>query len=791
MLKQQIQQKQIPLDRIIFLDGAMGTMLQSSGIPIGKVPEVLNITHPETIIEIHRQYIAAGSDIIYANTFSANRYKLSQCAYSVQELISAGVRNAKIACQNTEVLTALSIGPIGKMLEPNGNLKFEEAYDIFREMIVAGAEAGADLVVFETITDLLEMKAAVLAAKENSNLPIFCTMTFEQNGRTFTGVTIPAVAATLTGLGVDAIGINCSLGPAEILPLAKEMAQWTPLPIIIKANAGLPNLNSNTYDISAESFSKTMQKYLEFGINIIGGCCGTTPEYIRAIRQTVDNMLPTPRTISPKSVLCSANQVVVVDDVKIVGERINPTGKKLFKQALINHNIGYILSQALEQVNAGADILDVNVGLPEIDEQSMMVDVIKQLQSVVDTPLQIDSSNPNVIEKALRIYNGKPIVNSVNGEAQVLQNILPIVKKYGAAVVGLTMDETGIPNSAQDRFEIARRITNQALSYGIAREDIYIDCLTLTASVQQKEVIETLKAVEMVKQQLGVKTVLGVSNISFGLPNRELINTSFLTLAMAHGLDLPIINPNNAAMVNAIDAFRVLYHRDIGSVQYIAKHNQTTAPKPTLQSSDISLEYAVRNGLKDNAHQATVQLLETMQPIEIINTILIPALDKVGADFEKGIIFLPQLIQAATAAQAGFDEIKRRLTAQKSDTNLSKGNIIIATVKGDVHDIGKNIVKVILENYGYNVIDLGKDVPIETVVSETIRTGTKLVGLSALMTTTVVNMEKTIHALRQAVDCTIWVGGAVLTEDYAMKIGADYYAKDAKQSVDIAKKVLG
>lgn len=778
-------------NHITLLDGAMGTMLQRSGIPIGKVPEVLNITHPETVIDIHRQYIEAGSDIIYANTFSANRYKLSQCEYSVEELVTAGVQNARQAAMGSDTLVALSVGPVGELLEPNGNLSFEEAYDIFREMVLAGTAAGADLIVFETITDLLEMKAALLAAKENSSLPVFCTMSFEQNGRTFTGVTVSAAAVTLTGLGADAVGINCSLGPREILPLAREMCRWTSLPVIVKANAGLPNLNSNSYDISSDEFAETMKEYLKAGVSILGGCCGTTPEYIRKIRENAKNLLPAERSFTPRSVLCSAAQTVVVDGVRIVGERINPTGKKLFKEALLNRNISYILNQGLEQVRAGAHILDVNVGLPEIDEKAMMTEVIKQLQSVLDVPLQIDSSNPQVIKQALRIYNGKAIVNSVNGEEAVLHTILPIVKKYGAAVVGLAMDENGIPSSAEERFAIAERITNTALSYGIAREDIYIDCLTLTASVQQKEVRETLKAMTLVKSKLGVKTVLGVSNISFGLPNRQLINTSFLTLALAHGLDLPIINPNLSAMTDAIDAFNLLYCNDIGSADYIAKHGAAPAAKQVSKASDISLEYAVLNGLKEAAHDATKALLSHTEPMEIINQILIPSLDRVGNDFEKGSIFLPQLIQSATAAQAGFEEIKKSLAAKKDSADISKGRIILATVKGDVHDIGKNIVKVILENYGYDVIDLGKDVPIETVVSETIRTGAKLVGLSALMTTTVTQMEETIKALRKATDCTIMVGGAVLTEEYALQIGADYYAKDAKQSADIAKRVLG
>lgn len=778
-------------NKIVVLDGAMGTMLQKSSVEITKVPESLNITHPEVVIDIHKQYVNAGSDIIYANTFSANRYKLSHCEYSVSDLVTAGIKNAKTATENTDCKVALSIGPIGEMLEPNGSLTFEEAYDIFKEMIICGKNAGADLVVFETSTDLLELKAGVLSAKENSDLPIFCTMTFEPNGRTFAGVTIESATITLDALGVDAIGINCSLGPKEILPFAREMAKYTNLPLIVKANAGLPNLNSDEYDITSDEFVKTLEEYLEFGVNIFGGCCGTTPEYIKKICDNLKNKPFNKSIVKPKSYLCSSSKTVLVDRVRVVGERINPTGKKLFKEALINKNIGYILTQALEQEKAGADILDVNVGLPEIDEEEMMVSVVKELQGITSLPLQIDSSNPKVIEKALRVYNGKAIVNSVNGEKAVLNKILPIIKKYGASVVGLTMDENGIPNTAEKRFEIAKTITETAISYGIKKEDIYIDCLTLTASVQQKEVLETLKAIEMVKEKLGVKTTLGVSNISFGLPNRILINTNFLNLAMARGLDLPIINPNLKPMMDTIDAFNVLYNVDIGSVEYIKKHNETKTQSTVVLDSDITLEYAVINGLKDIARNKTKELLQNgLDPMDIVNNILIKSLDIVGNDFESGKIFLPQLIQSATASQGAFDEIKSALLKQKDTNTISKGKIIMATVKGDVHDIGKNIVKVILENYGYDIIDLGKDVAIEKVVQTAKETNAKLVGLSALMTTTVVNMEETIKALRKEVDCKIFVGGAVLTEDYALKIGADFYAKDAKQSVDIAKIVF-
>lgn len=794
-------------NQIIMLDGGMGTMLQAAGVPMGKVPEALNVTHGEAVIDIHRQYIEAGADIIYANTFSANRYKLGYSDYSVEELVTAGVVNAKKAAAASErdVAVALDVGPIGELMEPNGSLKFEDAYDMFKEMMTVGAKAGADLIVIETSTDLLEMKAAVLAAKENTSLPVFSTMTFEKNGRTFTGVTVEAAALTLTGLGVDAVGINCSLGPDDIYPLAQKLVEWTPLPVIIKANAGLPNLNSGGYDISAGQFAEQMDKFMDLGVQIIGGCCGTTPEYIREMKKMLSRRAAEgKRADRPafvrRAAVCSSTQVVEIDGVRVIGERINPTGKKLFKEALLNHNIGYILTQGISQVEAGAHILDVNVGLPKIDEAGLMVEVIKELQGVVDVPLQIDSSHAGVIESGLRIYNGKPIVNSVNGETAVMEKIFPLVKKYGAAVVGLTLDEKGIPLLAEERYAVAERIVRKAESYGIPKEDIYIDCLTLTASAQQKEVVETLKAMQLVKERLGVKTVLGVSNISFGLPKREFVNVAFLTLAMAHGLDLPIINPNVSAMMAAIDSFNVLYNRDEGSRFYVDKYSKIVEAEKNAQSavssvkpSDTkSLEYAVLNGIREYAADATRELLKIRPAMEIVNEILIPALDKVGADFESGKLFLPQLIQSATTAQEAFDVLKEYMSGQKDAGTVSKGKVIIATVKGDIHDIGKNIVKVVMENYGYEMIDLGKDVPIEKVVEAVQQTGAKLVGLSALMTTTVVSMEETIRAIHQAgCDCKIWVGGAVLTEDYARQIGADFYAKDAKQSVDIAKSILG
>ena len=784
----------IPHDHITILDGAMGTMLQAAGLPLGKYPEALNLTHPADITAIHRAYAQAGAQILYANTFGANRRKLEGSGLSPREVIQAGIACAREAAKETGALVALSCGPIGALLEPNGNLRFEEAYDIFRESVTAGAEAGADLLVFETMTDLLEVKAALLAAKENTSLPVFCSMSFEPNGRTFTGVSIPSMALTLEGLGADAVGINCSLGPAEILPFARELCNWTRLPVFIKPNAGLPNLNSNQYDISPEQFCSIMEEYASLGVLYLGGCCGTTPDYIRLLSDHLKGKPVSPRTVPHRAALCSASRVVEVDGVRVIGERINPTGKKLFKEALRKRDIGYILRQGIEQVRAGAEILDVNVGLPEIDEAALMEEVVRELQGVVDVPLQLDSSNPVVLERGLRLYNGKPIVNSVNGEQAVMERIFPLVKKYGAAVVGLTLDENGIPGKAEDRFAIAERIVQTAEQYGIPREDVYIDCLTLTASVQQAEVRETLRAVELVKNQLGVKTVLGVSNISFGLPEREILNVSFLTLAMAHGLDLPILNPNAKAMMDAIDAFNVLYNRDPGSARYLERHAATAASSPApAKTGGLPLEECVLNGLKEDAGEATRRLLsEGRDPMEIVNSVLIPALDRVGADFESGKLFLPQLIQSATAAQAGFEEIKKSLAAQKSEHTVSKGTIVLATVKGDIHDIGKNIVKVILENYGYDIVDLGKDVPPERVVLAAKESGAPLVGLSALMTTTVASMAETIRLLRaEGLPCKIMVGGAVLTEEYAMEIGADFYAKDAKASADLAKQVLG
>ncbi len=780
--------------KITFLDGAMGTMLQKSGLKLGERPELLCLTHPETVENIHRMYLDAGSEIIYANTFGANAHKLDGTGHSVEEVVSAAVRTAKRACAGRAARVALDVGPIGELLEPAGTLAFEEAYALFREMLVAGERAGADLVVFETMTDLYEVKAGVLAAKEHTALPVFVTMTFEPNHRTFTGCCVASMAAVLEGLGVDALGINCSLGPDEIFPIAKQLSECTNLPLIIKANAGLPDPETGLYDISPADFASQMVQYAALGLRYVGGCCGTTPDYIREIRAALEGKGTAAPAIVRKTVVCSPTQAVTVDGVRVIGERINPTGKKRFQQALREGDLDYILSQGVQQAEAGAHILDVNVGLPGVDEPEMMRRVVKSLQGVVDLPLQIDSSNPDAIEAGLRAYSGRAIVNSVNGEPEVLDRILPIVKKYGACVVGLALDAGGIPETAEARFAIAERILQAALAHGIPRENVFIDCLTLTVSAQQAGALETLKALRMVRDRLGLHTVLGVSNISFGLPNRQLINHSFLTLAMAHGLDLPILNPNLDAMMDAVSAFNVLYNVDRDSEAYIARFAEApaAAPQPTgTGAGGMDIGYAVAKGLKEDARRLTRELLKEHDELTIINTMLIPALDRVGDRFEKGEIFLPQLINAAGASCEAFDVIKDSIL-QKGAPSVSKGKIIVATVKGDIHDIGKNIVKVILENYGYQVIDLGRDVPVQAVVDAAVQQDVHLVGLSALMTTTLPSMAETIAALHgSGHPCTVFVGGAVLTPEYAAEIGADYYAKDAKQSVDIAKKVLG
>ena len=789
--------------RLLRLDGGMGTMLQASGLELGQNPETLNILHPEVVKGIHSAYFEAGSEVVYANTFGANAHKLSRTPYTVEEVITAGVKIAREAAAPYDGAVGLDIGPLGELLEPMGTLSFEQAYELFAQQVRAGVKAGADLIAIETMTDLYEAKAALLAAKENSDLPVFVTMSFEQDGRTFTGCSVSAMALTLQGLGADAIGINCSLGPVQIYEIAKQLLPWTTLPLIVKPNAGLPVVQDGktVYDITPEQFGEEMARFLELGVTVLGGCCGTTPQSIRSLCRNVEGKTPdfSKRVQSVPAAVCSNTVTVPIDRVRVIGERINPTGKKLFKKELANGDMDYIVKQGIDQAEAGADILDVNVGLPSIDEAQMMARTVKTLQSVINLPLQIDSSDPKAAEAGLRCYNGKPILNSVNGEDKVLDRLLPLVKKYGCAVVGLTLDENGIPRTAQERFRIAEKIKNRAMAYGIAPQDVYIDCLTLTASAEQDLAMETVKAVRLVKEQLGLKTVLGVSNISFGLPAREKLNQVFLTAAMAAGLDLPIINPNVLSMMDAVAAFHVLSGADVGSGEYIARFSQQSAQGSTASGAvaadavtmqEKEIGYYILKGLREETRQSCRRLLEQKQGLEIVNADLIPALDQVGKLYETGKIFLPQLIAAAEAAKMAFEEIRASMPA--NDTSTEKGPIVLATVKGDIHDIGKNIVKVVLENYGYRIIDLGRDVAVEAVVQAVQKYQVRLVGLSALMTTTLPSMEQTIRALRESgCDCKIWVGGAVLTPEYAKEIGADFYAKDAQQSMSIAREILG
>ena len=784
----------------VILDGGMGTMLQSKGLKLGEYPELAALEHPDWVKDIHRAYVEAGAQILCANTFGANREKLRRTGRTVEEVIPPSITLAKEAAAG-RALVALDMGPIGQLLEPTGSLDFETAVDIFAQQVRAAVKAGADLVMIETMTDLQECRAALLAVKENSDLPVVVSLTYEERGRTFLGHSPAAAALTLEGMGADVIGVNCSLGPKEMPPLVEELRRWTALPISIKPNAGLPDPGGAGYDITPEEFAASMAELTDLGVKLYGGCCGTTPEYIALLSRALEGrtIVDEPRHIP--AAVCSPTTLVPIDRVRVIGERINPTGKKPMKEALRRGDVDFMLGQALEQTSAGADILDVNVGLPEIDEGEMMVRVVKALQGVTDAPLQLDSTRPEVLEKALRVYCGKAIVNSVNGDQETMEAILPLVKKYGAAVVGLTLDKQGIPKTTQARMDIARRILDTALSYGIRREDVYIDCLTLTVSAEQEGAAQTLEALRLVHSELGLKTVLGVSNISFGLPARPLINQNFLTMAMTCGLDLPIINPNMGEMMAAVRSYHLLMNIDKEAREFIAAYGGATistsitagAGQPAAPAKESrSLGEIVEAGLRGEAGECTRRLLENTDPMAIVDDILIPALDKVGADFEAGRVFLPQLIQSAGAAQAAFEVIRQTMPARPEGAREEKGAVVLATVKGDIHDIGKNIVKVLLENYGYPVIDLGKDVDPEEVVRAAEQHHAPLVGLSALMTTTLRSMEQTIALLRQAnLPCKVVVGGAVLTPEYAKQIGADFYAKDAKQSVDVARQVIG
>lgn len=780
---------------ITLLDGAMGTMLQRAGLKLGDRPETLSITAPEIVEDIQRQYVRSGAQMILSNTFCANAHKLAGTGYSVEEVVEASVLVARRACAGTEARVALDIGPIGELLEPLGTLKFSEAYALFAQMIRAGVKAGADAVFFETFSDLNELRAGVLAAKELTDLPVFASMTFEQTGRTFLGVRADCAAMSLSALGVEAVGVNCSLGPKEVAPILRDMRRVTDLPLILKPNAGLPDPATGKYDTTPEAFAEQCACLTDLGAAYIGGCCGTTPDFIAALNAALAGKAA---SWAGKCVygICSASKICAFGQgVRVIGERINPTGKKRFQQALREGDMNYIVSQAIEQEEAGAQILDVNVGLPGIDEPEMMHRVVTAISGAVSLPLQIDSTNPAAIEAGLRAAPGKCLINSVNASRASMESVLPLAKKYGAAIVALTLGESGLPESAEERVGFARHIVGEAERYGVAKENIAVDCLTLTVSAQQDQAMQTIRAVRMIREQLGLETVLGVSNISFGLPQRQLVTQAFLTQAILAGLTMPIINPNQKAMMDAVDACRVLSGEDVSCGAYIERHAAAQAESGTAAkqaaSSQMTIEEAIAKGMKAESAAMAREMLSSIEPLELVERHLIPALDLVGERYEKQQIFLPQLMNAASASGAAFDEV-RAVIAASGAQGQGKGPIVLATVEGDIHDIGKNIVRTVLENYGFSVIDLGRDVPVQRVVDAVLAHGAKLVGLSALMTTTVPSMQRTIDALHGAgVQVPVIVGGAVLTPEYAREIGADYYARDAKQAADIAKAILG
>ncbi|MDD3403823.1 MAG: homocysteine S-methyltransferase family protein [Hespellia sp.] len=786
---------------LLFFDGGMGTLLQEKGLLPGELPETWNITHADEITDIHRQYFEAGSDIVLTNTFGANALKFQDDTFPLKDIIDTAVRNAKKAAlfadiEDRETYIALDIGPTGKLLKPMGDLDFETAYETFKEVAVLGEEAGADLIHIETMSDTYEVKAAVLAAKENTSLPVFVTLIFDERGKLLTGADVPSVVAMLEGLRVNALGINCGLGPKQMLPILSQIAEYTSLPIIVKPNAGLPKQRDGVtyYDVSPAEFAKTMEEIVKKGAVLVGGCCGTTPEHIREMIAAVCDFPAVPCTPKGRTIVSSYGRSIEIGTgSKIIGERINPTGKKKFKEALKEHRIDYIIKEGIAQEEAGAHILDVNVGLPDIDEVAMMKEVIQQLQSVTSLPLQIDTVDVNAMEAAMRIYNGKPMINSVSGKKDSMNQVFPLIKKYGGVVVGLTLDENGIPDTAQGRLEIAKKILASAALYGIEKKDIIIDVLCMTISSEPNGAKTTLEALHLIKNTLGVQTVLGVSNISFGLPNRPIINSNFYTMAMQQGLSVGIINPLSEEMMKSYYAYHALVNLDENCEHYISHYaNQELSGLTVIgeHKGELTLQSIIEKGLKDDATRITQTLLETNEPLDIINQELIPALDVVGRGFEKGTVFLPQLLMSAEAAKNAFAVIKD-VIARSGAPAEHMDKVVLATVKGDIHDIGKNIVKVLLENYSFDVIDLGKDVPPELIVQTVLEQEVKLVGLSALMTTTVVSMEETIRLLRkEAPDCKVMVGGAVLNQDYADMIGADFYGKDAMQSVYYAQKLF-
>lgn len=784
---------------LLFFDGGMGTLLQAEGLQPGELPETWNIERKETIRKIHQSYFEAGSDIVLTNTFGANALKFHDENCSLKAIIDAAVENVRFGAKagirdGRDYYVALDIGPTGKLLKPLGDLSFEDAYEAFKEVVQYGEKAGADLIHIETMSDTYEVKAAVLAAKENTNLPVFATMIFDDKGKLLTGGDVPSVVALLEGLRVDALGINCGMGPKQILPILQQIAQYTSLPIIVKPNAGLPKQRDGQtyYDVTPDVFAKQLQEIVKAGACVIGGCCGTTPKHIRAMISACKDLEMTKPTFKNHTIVSSYGKAVELGDMPvIIGERINPTGKSKFKQALKEHNLDYILKEGITQQDKGAHILDVNVGLPDIDEVVMMKEVVRELQSVTSLPLQIDTVDTEAMEQAMRIYNGKPMVNSVSGKQESMNAVFPLIQKYGGVVIGLTLDENGIPKTAKGRLEVAGKIIEEAKKYGIDKKDIVIDVLTMTISSEPNGAKTTLEALKMVRDTYGVRTALGVSNISFGLPSRPVINANFYTMAMQNGLTAGIINPSSEDMMRSYHSYCALMNYDTNCENYIAHYGNQEPAKTTVPAGQqIDLKTAIEKGLKEDAYQTTVALVKTKEPLEIINTYLIPALDTVGKGFEKGTVFLPQLLMSADAAKSSFAVLKEELEKNGGEEK-EKEKVILATVKGDIHDIGKNIVKVLLENYSFEVIDLGKDVAPECIVETVLEKEVKLVGLSALMTTTVVSMEETIRQLREkAPDCKVMVGGAVLNQEYADMIGADFYGKDAMQSVYYAQKIL-
>lgn len=785
---------------VLYFDGGMGTLLQEKGLKAGELPEVWNIEHMEEVIDIHRQYFEAGSDIVLTNTFGANALKFRDSSYELSDIVTAAVIHVKEAASlgvhdGREVYAALDVGPTGKLLKPMGDLDFEDAVRAFGEVMRCGEEAGADLIHIETMSDTYEMKAAVLAAKEQTNLPVFATMIFDEKGRLLTGGDVRSAVAMLEGLGVDALGINCGLGPEQMLPIFQEIVSHTSVPVIVKPNAGLPKQKDGAvyYDVDPAEFASVMEKIVEGGAAVVGGCCGTTPAHIRKMIETLGRRSVQHVEAEEETVVSSYGQAVILGKKPlIIGERINPTGKKRLKQALKEHDIDYILKEGITQQEKGAHILDVNVGLPDINESEMMKEVVTELQSVTSLPLQIDTVDAEAMEAAMRIYNGKPMVNSVNGKQESMDAVFPLIKKYGGVAVGLTLDEEGIPSTAEGRIRIAGKIIREAEKYGIKKKDLVIDVLAMTVSSDPEGAKVTLEALKGVRERYGVCTVLGVSNISFGLPSRPVINAHFYTMAMQAGLSAGIVNPSSEEMMRAYYAYCALTDQDPNFEAYIQRFGGTdTAAPKGKKDSELTLQAAIEKGLKEEAKEAATELLLTLAPLEIIDSHLIPALDAVGKGFEKGTVFLPQLLMSADAAKIAFGVLKEHLAAS-GGSEKKKQKVILATVKGDIHDIGKNIVKVLLENYSFDVRDLGKDVDPELIVQTAVDKDIRLVGLSALMTTTVASMEETIRLLRrEKPDCKVMVGGAVLNQEYADMIGADFYGKDAMQSVYYAQNVFG